>query len=74
MSAFNVYPNEIEAVIAAHPKVLEAGVIGVADPNSGEAVVAIVVKADQTLSKEELRVYCHENMTGYKCTKTYRIC
>jgi len=69
MSGFNVYPNEIEAVIAAHPKVLEAGVIGVADPNCGEAVVAIVVKADQTLSKEELRAYCHENMTGYKCPK-----
>ncbi|MDQ6999978.1 MAG: AMP-binding protein [Mariprofundus sp.] len=69
MSGFNVYPNEIEAVIAAHPKVLEAGVIGVADPNCGEAVVAIVVKADQTLSKEELQAYCHENMTGYKCPK-----
>jgi len=69
MSGFNVYPNEIEAVIAAHPKVMEAGVIGVADPKSGEAVVAIVVKSDQTLDEEELRVYCHKNMTGYKCPK-----
>jgi len=69
MSGFNVYPNEIESVIAAHPKVMEAGVIGVADPKSGEAVVAIVVKSDQTLDEEELRVYCHKNMTGYKCPK-----
>ncbi|MDQ6981896.1 MAG: AMP-binding protein [Mariprofundus sp.] len=69
ISGFNVYPNEIEAVLAAHGKVLEAGVIGVADPASGEAVIAIVVKADQTLSEEELQTYCHKNLTGYKCPK-----
>jgi len=69
VSGFNVYPNEIEAVLAAHDKVLEAGVIGVADPASGEAVIAIVVKSEPTLSEEELRMYCHKNMTGYKCPK-----
>jgi len=69
ISGFNVYPNEIEAVIAAHPKVLEAGVVGVADPKSGEAVIAIVVKSDQTLNEEELQAYCHKNLTGYKCPK-----
>jgi len=69
ISGFNVYPNEIEAVLAAHAKVLEAGVIGVADPGSGEAVIAIVVKAEQTLSEEELQTYCHKNLTGYKCPK-----
>ena len=69
MSGFNVYPNEIEAVLAAHPKVLEAGVIGIADPKSGEAVIAIVVKSDQSLSEEALQAYCHKNMTGYKCPK-----
>jgi len=69
VSGFNVYPNEIEDVLAAHGKVLEAGVVGVADPGSGEAVIAIVVKAEQTLSEEELLIYCHKNMTGYKCPK-----
>jgi len=69
VSGFNVYPNEIEAVIAAHPGVLEVGVIGVADPASGEAVMAIVVKADPSLGEAELRAYCHDNMTGYKCPK-----
>jgi len=69
ISGFNVYPNEIEAVLAAHDKVLESGVIGVADPQSGEAVKAIVVKDDDSLTEEELRAYCRENLTGYKQPK-----
>jgi len=69
ISGFNVYPNEIEAVLVAHKKVLEAGVIGVADHQSGETVKAFVVKYDKSLNEDELRAYCHENMTGYKCPK-----
>ncbi|MDX8408123.1 MAG: AMP-binding protein [Mariprofundaceae bacterium] len=71
VSGFNVYPNEVEEVLAAHKKVLEAGVIGVPDPDAGEAVKAIVVKSDPSLSEDELRAYCHENLTGYKCPKHY---
>ncbi len=71
VSGFNVYPNEVEEVLVAHRKVLEAGVIGVPDPDSGEAVKAIVVKSDPSLSEDELRAYCHENMTGYKCPKHF---
>jgi len=71
VSGFNVYPNEIEAVLAAHDKVLEAGVIGVADSGSGEAVKAVVVKSDASLDEAELRSYCHENLTGYKCPKYF---
>jgi len=69
ISGFNVYPNEIEAVLAAHDKVLESGVIGVTDPQSGEAVKAIVVKSDDSLTEEELRAHCRENLTGYKRPK-----
>ncbi|MDX8405959.1 MAG: AMP-binding protein [Mariprofundus sp.] len=69
ISGFNVYPNEIEAVLAAHDKVLESGVIGVVDAAAGEAVKAIVVKADPSLSEEELRAHCRENLTGYKRPK-----
>ncbi len=69
ISGFNVYPNEIESVIAAHEKVLEVGVIGVYDAASGEAVTAIVVKSDDSLTEAELKAYCHENLTGYKCPR-----
>jgi len=66
VSGFNVYPNEIEDVIAHHPKVLEVAVIGVADEKSGEAVKACVVRRDDSLTAEELKAYCTENLTGYK--------
>ncbi|MEZ5449549.1 MAG: AMP-binding protein [Thiolinea sp.] len=66
VSGFNVYPNEVEDVLAAHPKVLEAGVIGVPDANSGETVKAFVVKKDDSLTEEELRVWCKQELTGYK--------
>ncbi len=71
ISGFNVYPNEIETVLAAHDKVLEAGVIGVFDPNAGEAVKAIVVKADDSLSEDELRNWCRDQLTGYKRPKYF---
>lgn len=66
VSGFNVYPNEIENVIAGHAKVLEVACIGVPDEKSGEVIKAFVVKKDPSLSEEELRTYCHENMTNYK--------
>jgi len=69
VSGFNVYPNEIEEVIAAHPKVLEVAAIGIPDPKSTEAVKVFIVKKDITLTEKEVRDYCRENLTGYKCPK-----
>ena len=63
------YPNEIEEVVAGHPKVLEAGVIGVSDDKSGEAVRLFVVRSDETLTEQEVRDHCRENLTGYKRPK-----
>ena len=69
VSGFNVYPNEIEAVVAAHPSVLECACIGVPDANSGEAVKLFVVRKDRTLTVEQLMDYCREQFTGYKKPK-----
>ncbi len=69
VSGFNVYPNDIEDTIAAHPKVLEVGAIGVPDPKSTEVVKVFVVKKDPSLTAEELLAYCRENMTAYKIPK-----
>ena len=66
VSGFNVYPNEIEDVIAGHPKVLEVGVIGVEDEKSGELVKAVVVRKDPSLTVDELREHCKQELTGYK--------
>jgi len=66
VSGFNVFPNEIEDVIALHPKVLEVAVIGVPDAKSTEAVKVFIVKSDPSLSEEEVREYCKEQLTGYK--------
>jgi len=66
VSGFNVYPNEVEEVIAMHPGVLEAAVVGVPDENSGEAVKAFVVRKDPGLTERELMQFCAENLTGYK--------
>jgi long-chain acyl-CoA synthetase len=66
VSGFNVFPNEIEDVIAHHPKVLEVAVIGVPDAKSTEAVKVFVVKSDPSLTDEELRSHCKEQLTGYK--------
>lgn len=71
VSGFNVYPNEVEEVLAAHPKVMEAAVIGVPDDNTGEAVKAFVVRKDPSLTEEELRDWCEKNLTGYKRPKHY---
>ncbi|QJE00271.1 long-chain-fatty-acid--CoA ligase [Massilia forsythiae] len=69
VSGFNVYPNEIEEVLMAHPGVLEVACVGVPDQNSGEAVKLYVVRRDKALSKEDVTAYCKENLTGYKRPK-----
>jgi long-chain acyl-CoA synthetase len=71
VSGFNVFPNEIENVIAGHPKVLEVAAIGVPDEKSGEVIKAFIVKRDQSLTVEELREFCHANLTGYKVPKYF---
>jgi long-chain acyl-CoA synthetase len=69
VSGFNVFPNEIENVMAAHPKVLEVAAIGIPDAKSGEVIKIFVVKRDQSLTQEELLKYAHENLTNYKVPK-----
>jgi len=66
VSGFNVYPNEVEEVLASHPGVLEAAVIGVPDEHSGEVVAAYIVKKDPNLAEADIRAFCKDNLTGYK--------
>ena len=69
VSGFNVYPTEVEDVIAKHPGVLESGVIGVPDADTGEAVRAYVVRKETSLTEEALREHCRQYLTGYKIPK-----
>ena len=69
VSGFNVYPNEIEDVVAEHPKVLEVGAIGAPDEKSGEVVKVVVVRKDDSLTVKELRDHCRKELTGYKVPK-----
>ena len=69
VSGFNVYPNEIEDVVAMHPGVLEVGAVGVPDAKSGEAVKIVVVRNDPTLTAEALLTHCRAHLTGYKVPK-----
>ncbi len=69
VSGFNVYPNEVENVIASHPKVLEVGAIGVPDKKSTEAVKVYIVKKDDSLTEDEIKAFCKEELTAYKCPK-----
>ena len=66
VSGFNVYPNEVEDVIAMMPGVLEVAAIGVPDDKSGEAVKVFVVKKDPALNADAVKAFCRENLTGYK--------
>ena len=66
VSGFNVYPNEVENVVAAHPGVLEVACVGVPDKHSGEAVKLYVVRKDPALTVETLMAFCKEELTGYK--------
>ena len=69
VSGFNVYPNEVEAVAAAHPGVLEAAAIAMPDEHSGEVVALFVVPKDPTLTEGALIDYCRQSLTGYKVPK-----
>jgi long-chain acyl-CoA synthetase len=69
VSGFNVYPNEVEEVVAGLPGVLECAVVGVADDKTGEAVKLVLVKKDQSLTEEKVREFCRANLTGYKQPK-----
>jgi long-chain acyl-CoA synthetase len=69
VSGFNVYPNEVEDVVAAHPGVLEVACVGVPDGHSGEAVKLYVVKKDKAVTKDDLLAFCKEQLTGYKRPK-----
>lgn len=67
VSGFNVYPNEVEEVLGAHPKILEAAVIGIDNPDhTGEAVKAIIVRKDPSLNYDDVIAHCRKNLTGYK--------
>ncbi|WP_138738518.1 long-chain-fatty-acid--CoA ligase FadD2 [Pseudomonas sp. FSL W7-0098] len=69
VSGFNVYPNEIEDIVMAHPKVANCAVIGVPDERTGEAVKLFVVPRAGGVTVEELKAYCKDNFTGYKVPK-----
>jgi long-chain acyl-CoA synthetase len=66
VSGFNVYPNEIEGVVAGHPGVLEVAAVGVPDEKTGEAVKLFVVRKDPALTAEQLIAFCRQGLTGYK--------
>ena len=69
VSGFNVYPNEIEGVLAMHPGVLECAAIGVPDKKSGEAVKLYVVRKDPALTADTVLQHCREHLTAYKCPR-----
>ena len=70
VNGLNVYPNEIEGVIASMPGVLECGVVGVANPRVGETVKAVIVKKDPALTREDVVKYCRARLTGYKVPRS----
>lgn len=69
VSGFNVYPNEVEDVLASHPGVLEVACVGVADDKSGEVVKVFVVRKDPALTEKDILAHCKANLTGYKVPK-----
>ncbi|WP_445946719.1 AMP-binding protein [Shewanella sp.] len=75
VSGFNVYPNEVENILATHPLVLEAAVVGVPDEHSGEAVKAVIVLKDPSLdpqiAKADIEAHCRKQLTGYKIPKIF---
>ncbi|MGL1885632.1 MAG: AMP-binding protein [Reichenbachiella sp.] len=74
VSGFNVYPNEIEDALGAHPDILELGAIGVPNKKSTEAVKVFIVKKNDALTEEDVRAFAHEHMTGYKCPRHIEFC
>ena len=73
VSGFNVFPNEIEDVVAMHEGVLEAAAVGIPDEKCGEAVKLVVVRKDPALTADDLRMHCRKLLTGYKQPKRHRI-
>ncbi len=69
VSGFNVYPNEVEDVIAKHPKVLEVAAIGYPDEHSGEVVKVVIVKKDPSLTEKEVIEFAKLSLTNYKVPK-----
>ena len=69
VSGFNVYPNEIEEVVAAHPAVENCAAIGIPDEKSGEAVKLFVISTDKNLTADDIKAHCRESLTGYKQPK-----
>jgi long-chain acyl-CoA synthetase len=69
VSGFNVYPNEVEDVVMQHPGVAEVAAVGIPDEHSGEVVKLFVVRKDPNLTVEDLKKFCHDNLTGYKRPK-----
>jgi len=69
ISGFNAYPNEIEAILTSHPDIHEAGVIGVEDKNTGEAIKAVIVKSRAKLTEEQVIEHCRKNLAAYKIPK-----
>ena len=73
VGGFNVYPREVEEVLFAHPNVIEAAVIGLLDPDFGEAVHAYVVLKDKSMTSEQLQAYCAEHIVKYKVPKSIEV-
>jgi long-chain acyl-CoA synthetase len=69
VSGFNVYPNEVEEVVAQIPGVLECAAVGIADDKTGEAVKLVIVKKNPELTEAQVREFCRANLTGYKQPK-----
>jgi len=66
VSGFNVYPNELEELVIKHPKVLEVAAVGKKDEKSGEVVALVIIKKDKSCTKQEIKDFCREHLTGYK--------
>ena len=69
VSGFNVFPTELEDVVAQMPGVMECACVGVTDAKTGEAVKLVIVKKDPALTEADVRAFCKENLTGYKQPK-----
>nr|WP_253273066.1 hypothetical protein [Halomonas sp. PR-M31] len=69
VSGFNVYPNEVEDVVVAHPEVIEAAAVGVPDETNGETIKLFVVARSQNLDAETLRAWCRKELAAYKVPK-----
>ncbi|MFT4191847.1 MAG: long-chain fatty acid--CoA ligase, partial [Comamonas sp.] len=69
VSGFNVYPNEVEDVVAQLPGVAECAAVGVPDEKTGEAVKLVVARRDPALSEDAIRAHCKANLTAYKCPR-----